>query len=127
MSVPSDFYDYAEDGTYCYPGSSVLRNRFNIRDETTLRKFEWHIVALRMSEMDSGEIGFGKRFDARHLRSIHRLLFSDIYEWAGNYRTVDISKGVQFCLSQYIPEQLNNLLARLEEEGFWRLLLETTS
>lgn len=112
----SDLYDYAEDGTYCYPGSSVLRNRFNIRDESTLRKFERHIAALRMSEIDSGEMDFGNRFDACHLCSLHRFLFGDIYEWAGNYRTVDISKGVQFCLAQYIPGQLDDLLDRLKDE-----------
>ena len=32
-------------------------------------------------------------FDLDHLRAIHRHLFQDIYEWAGQFRTVDIAEG----------------------------------
>jgi len=34
-------------------------------------------------------------FDLAHLRAIHRHLFQDIYEWAGELRAVEISKGDQ--------------------------------
>ena len=34
-------------------------------------------------------------FDLAHLRAIHRHLFQDIYDWAGELRTVEISKGRQ--------------------------------
>jgi cell filamentation protein len=32
-------------------------------------------------------------FDLRHLRAIHRHLFQDVYDWAGEIRTVEIAKG----------------------------------
>ncbi len=39
-----------------------------------------------------GEVPIGD-FDLRHLRAIHRYLFQDVYDWAGDIRTVNISKG----------------------------------
>lgn len=116
MADLPDSYDYVEDGTYCYPDSSVLRNRLGIRDGTVLRKLERRVTALKLGEIDFGGMTFGGRFDSGHLRSIHRFLFSDLYAWAGEYRTVDISKGVRFCVARYIPDQLDDLLQRLKNE-----------
>ncbi len=43
-------------------------------------------------------------FDLAHLRAIHRHLFQDVYDWAGELRTVEIFKGGnQFQFRQYIP------------------------
>ena len=116
MDASGDSYGYVEDGTYCYPGTSVLRNRLDIRDATILRSVERRVTALRIAQIDAEGIAFGGRFDSRHLRSIHRFVFGDLYPWAGDYRTVDISKGSMFCLSQFIPEQLDALLGRLGDE-----------
>ena len=33
------------------------------------------------------------RFDLDHLQAIHRHLFGDVYEWAGEIRDIDLSKG----------------------------------
>jgi Fic/DOC family len=32
-------------------------------------------------------------YDIEHLQGIHRYLFQDVYEWAGEFRTADIAKG----------------------------------
>jgi len=78
-----------------YPGSSVLKNRLGIRNATEFEYREREFVMQRMREgPPSGD------FDLAHLRAIHRHLFQDIYDWAGEVRTVEISKGghaFQFC------------------------------
>jgi cell filamentation protein len=51
-------------------------------------------------------------FDFKHLAKIHYFLFGDIYEWAGTIRTVNISKGNQFCLCPFIQEQMDELMVR---------------
>jgi len=48
-------------------------------------------------------------FDLEHLKSIHKFLFEDIYEWAGKIRTVDIAKGNIFCLVPFIEMQFAEL------------------
>ena len=54
----------------------------------------------------------------KHLCSIHRQLFQDIYSWAGELRTVDISKGTIFCLVPFIEEQFAFLYRKLRKENF---------
>lgn len=59
MDSPGDSYDYVEDGTYCYPGTSVLRNRLGIRDASILRSVERRVTALRIAQIDAEGIAFG--------------------------------------------------------------------
>jgi cell filamentation protein len=57
-------------------------------------------------------------FSMKHLCSIHRQLFQDIYTWAGKTRTVDISKGTIFCLVQFIDSQFDDMYRKLKKENF---------
>lgn len=57
-------------------------------------------------------------FSFKHLCSIHKQLFQDIYTWAGKTRTVDISKGTVFCLVQFIEMQFEDLYRKLKKENF---------
>ncbi len=77
------------DPDYCYPPEfAVLRNKLKIRDASTLEAAERQLVAQRVLEtLPTGD------FDLDHLSAIHCHLFQDIYEWAGEIRTVEISKG----------------------------------
>ena len=51
-----------------------------------------HAERLLVSQRIQEPLPLGK-FDLLHLRAIHRHLFQDIYDWAGELRTVEISKG----------------------------------
>jgi cell filamentation protein, protein adenylyltransferase len=97
-------YD-AFDDPYAYPGTSVLRNRLGIQDGVVLEAFEVEISTLRAEE----PLPYGA-FDSAHYCSIHHHLFQDVYEWAGQYRTVRTSKGGnEFCFPEYIPAQMDAL------------------
>lgn len=55
-------------------------------------------------------------FDATHLRELHRHMFQDVYEWAGELRTVGISKdGESFVPPLNISQPLAYLKTRIEE------------
>jgi len=97
-------YD-AFDDPYAYPGTSVLRNRLDIRDAGILEAFEVEISTLRAEE----PLSHGT-FDPAHYCRIHHHLFQDVYEWAGQYRTVRTSKGGNaFCYPEHIPAQMDVL------------------
>lgn len=55
-----------------------------------------------------------------HIYSIHLFLFGEIYEWAGKTRSVDISKGNQFCRCEFIEEQMDDLFRKLKKEDYLR-------
>ncbi len=102
------------DDPYVYPGTRTLKNRFGTTDAAKLDRGERFLVAQRIAE------GFpGGPFDLVHLQAIHRHLFQDIYEWAGEIRTVEISKGAQqFQFRQYIQTGMAEVHRRLTRSRF---------
>ncbi|MDD7642138.1 MAG: Fic family protein [bacterium] len=110
------FYDDEQDAQYCYPGTNILINKLDIRDLDTLHEAERDYSSVRQAELANK--GVTGDFSFKHLCSIHRQLFQDIYTWAGKTRTVDISKGTIFCLIQFIEEQFEDLYRKLEKENF---------
>ena len=74
----------------CYPGTTCLINKLDIRDETMLAKAEASIVLAKASFLDQHPINGG--YDFEHYKQIHHYLFCDLYDWAGEIRTVNISK-----------------------------------
>jgi cell filamentation protein len=59
-------------------------------------------------------------YDLPHLREIHERIFGDIYEWAGQIRTVGIAKGAMFCLPQYIDSSAAIIFRELHGEDCLR-------
>lgn len=110
------FYDDEQDAKYCYPGTNVLKNKLDIRDLDTLHEAERDFSSVRQAEL--ANMGVTGDFSFKHLCSIHKQLFQDIYSWAGKTRTVDISKGTIFCLVQFIESQFEDLYRKLKRENF---------
>lgn len=112
-------YTYEYDPVYCYPNSFVLKNKLNILNADALCDAEREITAMRIAQALVNPIQ-GK-FDATHLKRIHRFLFGDIYPWAGKIRTVNISKGTPFCSIDFIEEMLQKLFLELKREKYLAL------
>lgn len=110
------FYDDEQDAKYCYPGTNVLKNKLDIRDLDTLHEAERDFSSVRQAELEN--MGVTGDFSFKHLCSIHKQLFQDIYSWAGKTRTVDIAKGTIFCLVPFIESQFDDLYRKLKKENF---------
>jgi 3-oxoadipate enol-lactonase len=104
-------YDAVSD-PYCYPGTTVLKNRAGVRTQAELNFFEEEATAQRFAEpLPSGQL------DVRHYCGIHRHLFQDVYTWAGTFRTVRISKaGSAFCYPENIDREMGQLFADLARQ-----------
>lgn len=105
------------DEAYCYPPDfTVLRNRFGIRDAAELDELERAFVVRRMREalLTGG-------FDLAHLRALHRHLFQDVYDWAGELLTVEIAKGGhQLQFRRFIETGMADVHRRLVAQDFLR-------
>ena|ERR1700722_8604511 len=78
----------AVDDPYCYPGTTVLKNKLGLTKQADLDEFEAEISLQRSAEpLPGGKLSYS------HYRAIHRHLFQDVYVWAGKPRTVRISKS----------------------------------
>lgn len=104
------------DTIYCYPDSDVLINKMDIRDQAKLEEAERRLTMFRMSDLL--DVPVKGDFDLDHLKSIHRYLFQDLYSWAGEIRTVDISKSAVFCKARFIEGQADELFGKLKEEHY---------
>lgn len=74
---------------YLYDDAPVLRNKLQIKDEKTLELIEAEQSHANM--MLLYEQGF-QNFSPSGLCEIHRYLFGDIYDWAGQFRVINIEK-----------------------------------
>lgn len=74
---------------YLYDDVPVLRNKLDIKVEQTLDQIEAELSRANM--MLLYEQGF-QDFSPAGLCEIHRELFGDIYDWAGQYRIINIEK-----------------------------------
>lgn len=62
-------------------------------------------------------------YDAAHLRTIHRHLFQDVYDWAGQYRT--LSKGIsEFAPPHRTSSYLDGVAAMVDNTPRPRLAAE---
>lgn len=81
------------DGYLLSPGSTVLRNKIGVVTADGLRAAENDLLEFRLTELRSSPRLVSRTYDLAHLRSLHFQLFQDIYQWAGELRTVGIAKG----------------------------------
>ncbi|SDZ06435.1 Fic/DOC family protein [Herbiconiux ginsengi] len=69
---------------YFIPGTSVLRNVEGITDGDQLRRYEEAQAHVRLVELADAPLP--ATFDYDHMKAIHRHIFQDVYEWAGEER-----------------------------------------
>ena len=112
-----DKYGELGDSLYCYSGTSTLKNKLNIYDEQILEQAELELTALSSNLIEYSE----PPYSLAYLQSIHKQLFSDLYEWAGQLRQIDIYKGdTRFCTFSRIEIETNKLLNPLQEQNYFQ-------
>jgi len=104
---------------YLHPGTDVLKNLRDIRDPGILDRFEAEATTRRIVESIHSPAPGG--FDTAYFRAIHQRIFQDFYAWAGQFRTVNISKGGHlFGAAAFIEPALNGVLQKLHRENCLR-------
>ncbi|WP_328813682.1 Fic family protein [Rhodococcus sp. NBC_00297] len=78
---------------YLLPGSTTLRNVLGIVDAAALHRAESILTALRLVRCHTGRADLGGAVGVHRLLSVHRYVFQDFYVWAGDVRTVELSKN----------------------------------
>ena len=108
---------YDADDVYCIPGTAVLKNKAGITDQDLLDEYEGDFTAIRLLELTQNPIQGS--FDLAHLCKIHSYLFQDVYEWAGEVRSVDIIRGdSRFCNVRQIQSYSHTIFSALSAEKY---------
>lgn len=101
-----------EDGT--------LKNKLGITDYNELNRAEKNIIytkLLNVSQVERNE------FDTNYLKALHKHLFEDIFEWAGEFRTVPIYKtevvipglSLDYTAPKKIEKELKAIIEKMND------------
>jgi cell filamentation protein len=100
------------------PGTrkSILKNLLGIRKKREMDRIE-AAEQLRTLNEQVNTIGKNHRFTTKDICKIHKSWLGSIYQWAGDYRSVNISKGdFTFAFAGQIPK----LMADLEKKVLFK-------
>ena len=89
----------------------MLNNKLGITNEIELAKEEERITKLKALELfDTNKINEFEVGTTKGLCDIHKYLFSDIYDFAGKIRDVNLAKGsFRFAPAMYLEEALKKI------------------
>ena len=110
------------DDPYVYPGTSVLKNKFGIKDAAQLEVAERVITRARMRE----PMQVPPAMTPSGYQTIHRHIFRDVYLWAGELRTVNLEKivtsqkTVAFEPGLLVPVNMKRIFGELKVDGYLR-------
>lgn len=76
---------------YLILGTNVLRNLVGATDKDALAAAENDLCSARAAILRENLPPAEGTLE--QLRRIHRFLFQDVYDWAGEIRTIDMGKG----------------------------------
>lgn len=75
---------------YVYEDTGTLINKLGIKDYEKLRKAEADISFVKLLSVDANVDCH--KFDLEYIQNIHKYVLGDIYNWAGEFRTVPMEK-----------------------------------
>jgi cell filamentation protein len=93
------------------PGTGVLRNKLGITDPVTLSRAATDATVIRLAELHGTPLRGG--FDSTHLQAIHHHIYQDLYDWAGELRSIDAGN----VPASQVEKSLNSVLDRLSSEN----------
>ena len=88
-----------------------IKNKLNITDSTELARMEEKISKKKAVELfENGYLDNYKAGSFEMLAAIHKYLFGEIYDFAGDVRCVNISKGnFRFAPVMYLQAAIDNI------------------
>jgi len=112
-------YKITASSDNCYKGTTCLINKLDIRDEKVLVETEAAITFAKASLLEENPIDGS--FDFAHFKEIHRFLFCDLYDWAGEIRTIDLSKKERCLLTAKKSIVSEHVVSGKSLTAFWMI------
>lgn len=105
---------------YFVEGGDVLENKLGISDSKQLHKAEEDAFSdaaadILTEDFSDTEFSFG------FFKSLHGRLFGEVYPFAGQIRTVNITKensSIPFCMADFILPEADRIFEKLQSENY---------
>ena len=113
-------YQFTESDIYL-PGTDIPRNRVGIATPDLLHEVEGTLLQQAYTRFIT-ELDPSICFDGNYFIALHRDTYESLYEWAGRYRSVDMTKGGSlFCRAAYLEQEARRIFRELEQEQHLKL------
>lgn len=97
--------------------SDLPHNKLSITDPLELHAIENELL-IQAYELFYQNINEHTVFDEKYFISLHKATFSSLYDWAGEYRTLDMSKGdSRFCLALHLLDASKKIFDALSRDN----------
>lgn len=115
---------------YCYKNSDVLKNKLGIKDGAELGKAEVDFSCNAIHELSVSPLD--GNYDFEHFCNFHAYIFKDLYEWAGEPRTVEMEKAeavlgymsIEYTKPKEINDTASAVLKKMNEKKWEEMSLE---
>jgi cell filamentation protein len=110
---------YTQDKNYIYyENSNIPINKLNIRDVSILEEKEQELLLFGYKSFHKS-LSENTDFDEDYFRLLHKNTFEALYDFAGNYRKVNISKGYStFCQVRFLTQTSKSIFTELQKENY---------
>jgi len=99
-------------------GSDVPKNKLNITDAEIIHEIENNLL-IQAYEKFSNNLTEDTKFDEEYFINLHKKTFDTLYDFAGVYRNVNMSKGdSQFCLSNFLDKESKRIFNELLQDKY---------
>ena len=116
---------YQLDGSPIYiDGTDIPKNKLNITDSELIHEIE-HNLLTQAYEQFSSQLNKQTTFDETYFIDLHKKTFESLYDFAGVYRNVNMSKGEsQFCLASYLQNESTRIFNELKDDNYLSQVLD---
>lgn len=105
---------------YLYDDADILKNLANIKDPDLLSRAEADITSISMIAIYNQSYMV---FDTKTLQDIHLNIFGQIYDWAGEFRTIQLAKyedvlggdTVRYTFPKQIKKELDVVMKEVKK------------
>jgi cell filamentation protein len=98
--------------------SDVPKNKLNITDAEVIHEIENNLL-IQAYEKFSNKLTEDAKFDEEYFINLHKKTFDTLYDFAGVYRNVNMSKGdSRFCLANFIDNESKRIFTELLKDKY---------
>lgn len=116
---------------YLFTDADILQNKLNIKESKLLSEAEMQFIIVRFLSLDE-QMQNSDLNKVAAIKKIHKLLFGDIYDWAGEFRKINIQKServldglsVEYCDYTRINEKMTSTLDHFSKVN-WSALTDS--
>ena len=110
-------YRFSHNSIYI-DGTDIPKNKLDINNSIDIHEAENILLEQAYTELSSQ---FNKKviLNETYFINLHKKIFESLYDFAGVYREVNMSKGEsQFCLALYLDNESKRIFKELEEDNY---------